>query len=113
VVSRAAISAGVRIQTIVVSHRSASLAEALRLTADYLLRLHLVDSIVPEPLGGAHRNAAATIGAVGEVIGEVMAQLMSLDSLTLKARRREKYLAMGPDVVARFGQPGWQTSKIA
>jgi acetyl-CoA carboxylase carboxyl transferase subunit alpha len=80
-------------------------AEALRLTADHLLRLHLVDSIVPEPLGGAHRNAAATIGAVGEVIGEVMAQLMSLDSLTLKARRKEKYLAMGPDVVARFGQP--------
>jgi acetyl-CoA carboxylase carboxyl transferase subunit alpha len=70
-------------------------AEALRLTADDLLRQHLIDSIIPEPLGGAHRDAAATIGAVGEVINEVMAQLMSLDSSTLKARRKEKYLAIG------------------
>jgi acetyl-CoA carboxylase carboxyl transferase subunit alpha len=72
-------------------------AEALRLTADDLLRLHLVDSVIPEPLGGAHRNPAATIRAVGEVITEVMAQLMSLDCSTLKARRKEKFLAMGHD----------------
>jgi acetyl-CoA carboxylase carboxyl transferase subunit alpha len=70
-------------------------AEALRLTADDLLHLHLVDSVIPEPLGGAHRNAEATISAVGKVISEVMAQLMSLDGSTLKARRKDRFLAMG------------------
>jgi acetyl-CoA carboxylase carboxyl transferase subunit alpha len=82
--------------------KASTAAEALRLTADHLLRLHLIDSIIPEPLGGAHRNAKATIEAVGEIIGEVLAQLTSLDSLALQARRKEKYLAMGSDVFANF-----------
>jgi acetyl-CoA carboxylase carboxyl transferase subunit alpha len=73
-------------------------AEALRLTADDLQRLHLIDSIIPEPLGGAHRDPAAAIRAVGEVIGEVLAQLAGMDPSIVKARRREKFLGLGPVV---------------
>ncbi len=75
-------------------------AEALRLTADDLRRLNLVDAVVPEPMGGAHREAAATIAAVGEKVAEVLAPLLALDGATLRARRREKFLEMGRNSVA-------------
>jgi acetyl-CoA carboxylase carboxyl transferase subunit alpha len=75
-------------------------AKALRLTANDLLRLHLVDAVIPEPLGGAHRDAAATIRAVGEVVAEVLAQLVSMDWSAMKSRRREKFLAMGRETIA-------------
>ena len=75
-------------------------AEALRLTAHDLRRLNLVDAVVPEPMGGAHRDAAATIAAVGEKVAEVLAPLLALDGATLRARRREKFLEMGRNSVA-------------
>jgi acetyl-CoA carboxylase carboxyl transferase subunit alpha len=70
-------------------------AEALRLTADDLKRLKLVDSVVPEPLGGAHRAPADAINSVGEALAEALAPLVALDGAALKARRREKFLEMG------------------
>ncbi len=80
--------------------QAATAAEALRLTADDLMRFRLVDAIIPEPLGGAHRDREATIAAVGRAIAEALAPLMPLDGATLKARRREKFLAMGRDAAA-------------
>jgi acetyl-CoA carboxylase carboxyl transferase subunit alpha len=76
------------------AHTSAA-AEALRLTADDLRRLRLVDEVVPEPLGGAHRDPATTIQAVGDAIGRALVGLLPMDAATLKARRREKFLEMG------------------
>jgi acetyl-CoA carboxylase carboxyl transferase subunit alpha len=70
-------------------------AEAMRLTADDLRRLRLVDEVIPEPLGGAHRDPATTIVAVGEAMGRALNGLLPLDGATLKTRRREKYLGMG------------------
>jgi acetyl-CoA carboxylase carboxyl transferase subunit alpha len=75
-------------------------AEALRLTADDLLRLKLVDQSVAEPLGGAHRDPAATIEAVGRAVQENLAPLLELDGASLRARRREKFLAMGREAAA-------------
>jgi acetyl-CoA carboxylase carboxyl transferase subunit alpha len=74
---------------------AAQAAEALKLTAEDLRRLNLVDAVVPEPLGGAHRDAATTIAAVGRQIAELLAPLLALDGATLRARRREKFLEMG------------------
>jgi acetyl-CoA carboxylase carboxyl transferase subunit alpha len=70
-------------------------AEALRLTAEDLRRLALVDAVVPEPLGGAHRDAEAVIATVGRQITDVLQPLLALDGATLRARRREKFLEMG------------------
>jgi acetyl-CoA carboxylase carboxyl transferase subunit alpha len=70
-------------------------AEALRLTAEDLRRLALVDGVVPEPLGGAHREPADAIAAVGRQVAEVLEPLLALDGPTLRARRREKFLEMG------------------
>ncbi len=74
-------------------------AEALRLTAEDLRRLRLIDAVVPEPLGGAHRDAEATIAAVGEAVEAALAPLAPLDAATLKARRRAKFLDMGRDAL--------------
>jgi acetyl-CoA carboxylase carboxyl transferase subunit alpha len=79
---------------------AASAAEALRLTAEDLKRLGVIDEVVPEPLGGAQRDAAATIASVGNAVAASLAPLVGLDGVTLKARRREKYLEMGREGLA-------------
>ena len=75
-------------------------AEALRLTAEDLKRYQLVDTVIPEPLGGAHRDPAAAVQAVGTAISEALAPLVGLNGPTLKARRREKFLDMGREALA-------------
>jgi acetyl-CoA carboxylase carboxyl transferase subunit alpha len=75
--------------------QAATAAEALRLTADDLLRLKLIDTLIPEPMGGAHRDPAATIAAVADAVAASLTPLLGLDAAVLKRRRREKYLEMG------------------
>jgi acetyl-CoA carboxylase carboxyl transferase subunit alpha len=70
-------------------------AEALKLTAQDLLKLGVIDQIVSEPLGGAHRDKDATINAAGDAIAAVLQPLLELDGPALKKQRREKFLAMG------------------
>jgi acetyl-CoA carboxylase carboxyl transferase subunit alpha len=77
--------------------QAAVAAEALRLTAEDLRRLRLIDTVIPEPLGGAQRDAEATIKAVGDAVGDALTGLTALDGPTLRARRREKFLEMGRD----------------
>jgi acetyl-CoA carboxylase carboxyl transferase subunit alpha len=70
-------------------------AEALRLTAQDLLGHRLVDLVIPEPLGGAHRGRATTIAAVGDAIEAQLRPLLRLQPSELKRQRREKFLRMG------------------
>ena len=79
---------------------AATAAEALRLTAQDLLRLHLIDTLIPEPVGGAHRNHAATLAAVSEAVAAALASLDGVQGPAIRARRREKYLDMGRDVLS-------------
>lgn len=79
--------------------QAATAAEALRLTAEDLKRLRLIDAIVPEPLGGAHRDSAATVRAVEDAVSEALKSLVSLDRATLRARRQDKFLAMGREAL--------------
>jgi acetyl-CoA carboxylase carboxyl transferase subunit alpha len=75
-------------------------ADALKLTAEDLLKLKLVDQIIQEPLGGAQRDKAATLESVGGAVREALSILTGLDAATLRARRREKFLAMGREAIA-------------
>ena len=75
-------------------------AEALKLTAEDLLRMGLVDRVVAEPLGGAHRMPPATILSVGAAVGAALDELMGLSSAGLKAQRRDKFLEMGKTPLA-------------
>jgi acetyl-CoA carboxylase carboxyl transferase subunit alpha len=70
-------------------------AEALRLTAQDLLRLGVIDRIVPEPLGGAHRLPGEAIAALGEALAETLRPLLARDGVSLRAERRHKFLAIG------------------
>jgi acetyl-CoA carboxylase carboxyl transferase subunit alpha len=75
--------------------QAATAAEALKLTAADLKGLHLIDQIVPEPLGGAHRDPAQAIANVGLAVADALRPLLQLDPAALRAQRREKFLAMG------------------
>lgn len=70
-------------------------AEALRLTAQDLYKLGVIDEIIEEPLGAAHRERALTIGRVGTAIAGHLRDLAGQDGDMLRARRREKFLEMG------------------
>ena len=70
-------------------------ADALRLTAQDLKRLGVIDGIIPEPLGGAHRARTDAMASVGAAIEKQLAPLMTLEPGVLRARRREKFLDMG------------------
>jgi acetyl-CoA carboxylase carboxyl transferase subunit alpha len=70
-------------------------AEALRLTAQDLLRLAVIDAIVPEPLGGAHRAQDSAIHAAGDAIDKWLKPLLQMDGAALRTARRAKFLQMG------------------
>jgi acetyl-CoA carboxylase carboxyl transferase subunit alpha len=74
---------------------AADAAAALRLTAQDLLQLGVIDRIIAEPLGGAHRNAPQMIAHVGDALAAALADVERLDKKKLIAARREKFLAMG------------------
>ncbi|WP_428391363.1 acetyl-CoA carboxylase carboxyltransferase subunit alpha [Lichenicoccus sp.] len=77
--------------------QAAAAAEAMRLTASDLKHFGLIDEIIAEPVGGAHRDPQAAIGAVGRAIATALPGLRAFEPAALKALRREKYLAMGRD----------------
>ena len=70
-------------------------AEALKLTAQDLSELEVIDQVIPEPLGGAHRKKAETVAAVGDALEKALAELRIETGEDLKAQRRSKFLAMG------------------
>ncbi len=70
-------------------------AEAFRLTAEDLRQSRLIDAVVPEPVGGAHRAPEEAVLAVGAAVEQALTPLLELDGPTLLVRRREKFLAMG------------------
>ena len=70
-------------------------ADALKITASDLLRLKVVDEVVREPLGGAHRDAAAMIEALGDAVAKHLMALEPLDPARLREDRRRKFLDMG------------------
>ncbi|AOH84834.1 acetyl-CoA carboxylase carboxyl transferase subunit alpha [Sphingomonas panacis] len=77
------------------NERAADAAEAMKVTAQDLKGLGVIDTIVPEPLGGAHRDPAAAISALGNALSESLAELGGLDAAALRRARQEKFLAMG------------------
>ncbi|MDD9876767.1 MAG: acetyl-CoA carboxylase carboxyltransferase subunit alpha [Magnetovibrio sp.] len=70
-------------------------AAALKLTAQDLLELGVIDTVVAEPMGGAHREPDQIIAGLADAVDAALAGLLNEDGGVLKARRRDKYLAMG------------------
>ncbi|MBB4857830.1 acetyl-CoA carboxylase carboxyl transferase subunit alpha [Novosphingobium chloroacetimidivorans] len=75
--------------------KAADAAEAMKVTAQDLLALRVIDRIVPEPLGGAHRDAGAAAAALSSAIGEELDGLTGLSADELTERREERFLRIG------------------
>jgi acetyl-CoA carboxylase carboxyl transferase subunit alpha len=73
-------------------------AEAMKLTAQSLAELGVVDRIVPEPTGGAHRDPQAAAGALGDAIAATLTELAGKAADTLRSEREERFLAIGRDL---------------
>ena len=70
-------------------------AKALRITSEDLLELKIIDGIIPEPMGGAHRDHAHTIKNVGDQVEKALKDMSDMDGEMLKAMRRKKFLEIG------------------
>ncbi len=70
-------------------------AQALKLTAHDMLQFGVIDRIVEEPVGGAHRDSLGTIDAVGAALAQALDALRGFDGAALRAQRREKFLKIG------------------
>lgn len=70
-------------------------ANALKLTAQDLLKLGVIDEIIPEPVGAAHRDGETTVRAAGQAIEKCLEELRGIDGAVLRQQRREKFLKMG------------------
>src|SRR4051812_1915740 len=70
-------------------------ATSMKITASDLASFGIIDAIVSEPVGGAHRDPAATIATTGDAIASAFAELKGLDRETVRRQRRDKFLAIG------------------
>jgi len=70
-------------------------ATSMKITADDLMRFAVIDEIVREPKGGAHRNPKAAIRAVGEAVAVALQSLLNMDRDAIRAHRQDKFLAIG------------------
>ena len=75
--------------------KAAEAAEAMKITAQDLKGFGVIDTIVPEPLGGAHRDRSAAVAELSRAIGDALGELSGLSRDELRRQRREKFLAMG------------------
>jgi acetyl-CoA carboxylase carboxyl transferase subunit alpha len=70
-------------------------ATSMKITAEDMVRFGVIDTVVPEPMGGAHRDPRAAIATTGEAIAHALAELQGLDREAVRKQRREKFLTMG------------------
>ena len=70
-------------------------ATNMKITAQDMVRFGIIDSVVLEPTGGAHRDPKAAIAATGEAIAQALAELQVLDREAVRKQRRDKFLTMG------------------
>ena len=75
--------------------KAADAAEAMRVTAQQLIELKVIDRIVAEPLGGAQRDPAAAIAALKDALVEELDQCGKMSPDELLAQRRAKFLSLG------------------
>ncbi|MFA9201262.1 MAG: acetyl-CoA carboxylase carboxyltransferase subunit alpha [Cypionkella sp.] len=70
-------------------------AEAMKVTAQHLAKLGVIDRIVPEPVGGAHRDPAATARTLGEAVGEELDALAGMTPDAIRRLREDRFLTLG------------------
>jgi len=77
------------------SARAKDAAAAMKITAQDLIELRVIDDIIAEPIGGAHREPAAAIATVGAAVAQALDELTPLSPEDIRAQRRDRFLAIG------------------
>ncbi|NWH07704.1 MAG: acetyl-CoA carboxylase carboxyltransferase subunit alpha [Alphaproteobacteria bacterium] len=77
------------------SEKAQDAAAAMKMTAQDLLGLKVIDAIIPEPLGGAHREPESVVRAAGAVIENALGEFDTMTPDEIRRQRREKFLAIG------------------
>ncbi len=77
------------------SSRAVDAATNMKITAQDLIRLGVIDGIIPEPTGGAHRDGREVVQATGEIIDQALAEFDGMPPEAIRKARREKFLAIG------------------
>jgi acetyl-CoA carboxylase carboxyl transferase subunit alpha len=77
------------------SARAVDAATNMKITAQDLLRLGIIDGIIPEPVGGAHRDAAGVVQAAGDILVQALSEYDDMAPDEIRKERREKFLAIG------------------
>jgi acetyl-CoA carboxylase carboxyl transferase subunit alpha len=77
------------------SDKAEDAANALKITAQDLLKLEVIDEIIPEPVGGSHRDHQLTMDTIRKSLENSLSELSALSGDKLKSLRREKFLSMG------------------
>jgi acetyl-CoA carboxylase carboxyl transferase subunit alpha len=77
------------------SSRAQDAATSMKITAQDLLKFGIIDAIVPEPIGGAHRDPQAAVEATGRAVAAALDQLSNMSREALRDARAQKFLAMG------------------
>ncbi|EFG36851.1 acetyl-CoA carboxylase [Brucella sp. NVSL 07-0026] len=80
------------------STRAKDAASNMRISAQDLFDLKIIDGIIPEPLGGAHRGKESVIDATGDIIAASLRSMKDIDGETLKQERRQKFLEIGRNI---------------
>lgn len=80
------------------STRAKDAATSMRITAQDLYEMKIIDGIISEPMGGAHRGKEAAMNAAGDTIAAALKSMAGVDGETLKRERRAKYLAIGRNI---------------
>ena len=75
--------------------KAQEVANSLKITAQDMLRFGVIDEILREPQGGAHRDSAAMITATGDAIAQAFDDLRNLDADAVRKQRRQKFLDIG------------------
>ena len=77
------------------SSRAQDAAMGMKITAEDLMKFGVIDRVIGEPIGGAHRDPETTIAAAGDAIAQALEALDNLPPEEIRRQRREKYLAVG------------------
>ena len=77
------------------SSRRQEAAQNMKITAQDLIKFGIIDAIIPEPAGGAHRDPEAAVAATGDAIEKALASFRSMSPAEIRMARAEKFLAMG------------------
>jgi acetyl-CoA carboxylase carboxyl transferase subunit alpha len=80
------------------SSRAQDAATSMKITAQDLQKFGIIDGIVPEPVGGAHRDPEATIRAVGDAVAAALARFAEFSPDSVRAFRQDKFLGIGRKV---------------